>query len=219
MESKTIRGPKRQPVPSDVEEYLKESLVTLKFLSLRKRQALLSTRFNFNITVKRLWEFYRRLGVRYQAADCVLANASSAAYAQQRVQFARQLVSLLIMKRRIIFADETSTNMWAGASYIKKIWQFPSQPIQHKLSNQRLKSVTLIGAVSSFTKAPIIGIYNKTDTQSWKEFLVDLKAMLDKEHIRTKVFLVIDNHSCHHVRSLRRYYEPFHVLYLPPYSS
>ena len=73
--------------------------------------------------------------------------------------------------------------------------------------------------MSSFTKAPIIGIYDKTDTQSWKEFLVDLKAMLDKEHIRTKVFLVIDNHSCHHVRSLRRYYEPFHVLYLPPYSS
>ena len=82
MESKTRRGPKVQPVPSDIEEYLKESLVTLKFLSLRKRQAILSTRFNFNITVKRLWRFYRRLGVRYRAADCVLANASSAAYVE-----------------------------------------------------------------------------------------------------------------------------------------
>ena len=77
----------------------------------------------------------------------------------------------------------------------------------------------MIGAVTSFTKSPMIGIYNKTDTQSWKEFLVDLKAMLDKEHIRTKVWLVIDNHSAHHVRSLRRYYEPFYVAYMPPYSS
>ena len=37
MESKTRRGPKRQPVPSDVKEFLKGSLVTLKFLSLKKR--------------------------------------------------------------------------------------------------------------------------------------------------------------------------------------
>ena len=43
--------------------------------------------------------------------------------------------------------------------------------------------------------------------------------MLDEEHIKTKVWLVIDNLSVHHSKVLKAYYVPFHVLFLPPYTS
>ena len=43
--------------------------------------------------------------------------------------------------------------------------------------------------------------------------------MLDEEQIREKVWLVIDNLPVHYAHSLKRAYEPFHLLYLPPYSS
>ena len=49
--------------------------------------------------------------------------------------------------------------------------------------------------------------------------MIELKAVLDEEHIKTKVWLVIDNLSVHHSRALKRFYEPFHVLFLPPYTS
>ena len=49
--------------------------------------------------------------------------------------------------------------------------------------------------------------------------MYELKAMLDEEQIRDKVWLVIDNLSVHHANALKRAYEPFHVLFLPAYTS
>lgn len=43
--------------------------------------------------------------------------------------------------------------------------------------------------------------------------------MLDEEQIRDKVWLVIDNLSVHYAYALKRAYEPFHVLFLPAYTS
>ena len=43
--------------------------------------------------------------------------------------------------------------------------------------------------------------------------------MLDQNHIREKVYLVLDNHSVHHSLVMKEYYAPFHVMFLPSYSS
>ena len=49
--------------------------------------------------------------------------------------------------------------------------------------------------------------------------MYELKAVLDEEQIRDKVWLVIDNLSVHYANALKRAYEPFHVLFLPAYTS
>ena len=66
--------------------------------------------------------------------------------------------------------------------------------------------MTMIGAVSTFTKRPVLSVYGRTNIQTWKAFLIELKEILDEEHIKTKVWLVIDNLSVHHARVLRPFY-------------
>ena len=77
----------------------------------------------------------------------------------------------------------------------------------------------MIGAVTTFSNQPILSIYPRTNTNTWKSFLYELKAMLDQEQIREKVWLVIDNLSVHYAYALKKAYEPFHILFLPAYSS
>jgi transposase len=122
IKSTSKRGRAPQPLPPDVKEYLRTSLNDNKFLSLRQRVKIIEHELGFPITLKRLWSSYRRMDIKYRSADSVLANSDTPALRQERVRFARQLSSLMIQKRRIIFADESSTRIWAGKSYIKKTW-------------------------------------------------------------------------------------------------
>ena len=53
-------------------------------------------------------------------------------------------------KHKVIFADESSTNIWGGQAYMKKTWQFEDDPIQHRMHKGSKKNVTMIGACSNF---------------------------------------------------------------------
>ena len=77
----------------------------------------------------------------------------------------------------------------------------------------------MIGACSTFLPKLIIEIYPDQKIGSWQAFLQQLKSMIDDEKIRDKVYLVCDNMSSHRSEDAIPYYEPFHVLFLPPYSS
>ena len=79
IESTTKRGKSIQPLPPDVTEYLRTSLEDNKFLSLRQRVKIIENKFDFPITLKRLWASYRRLGVQYRAADSAMANSDTPA--------------------------------------------------------------------------------------------------------------------------------------------
>ena len=78
--------------------------------------------------------------------------------------------------------------------------------------------MTMIGAVTNFSKKPVLEIGPKSDIISWKNFMLSLKKLLDELQIKPKVYLIIDNLSAHHSRQMSRYYEPFKVVFLPAYS-
>ena len=79
INSNSKRGRTVQPLPPDVSEYLKTSLLDNKFLSLRQRVKIIEHELGFPITLRRLWSSYHRMGIKYRAADSVLANSHTLA--------------------------------------------------------------------------------------------------------------------------------------------
>ena len=95
IESSSKPGPHIQPLPPDVLEYLKASLNENKFLSLRQRVQIIKQQLNFPISLKRLWLSYKRLGIKYRAAESVMQHTQTPSLMNQRAKFYRKISSLL----------------------------------------------------------------------------------------------------------------------------
>ena len=156
----------------------------------------------------RLWKTYQRMGVKYCSTQkkLVQSEARQSALKIERKSFAKKLASLLYQRKPVIFADESSTRIWDGKDRLKKTWQLPEAPIPLRLNRSGLKSVQMIGACTNFSEKLLLSVYPSSDHLSWKQFLLDLKRLVDESHIRTKPVLVIDNLSVHKTKSVQKYY-------------
>ena len=66
LEVKKKTGTNIQPLPDDVKQYLKESLRENQFMSLRERMHIIHQKFDFPITLYRLWSNYHRMGISFR---------------------------------------------------------------------------------------------------------------------------------------------------------
>ena len=88
----------------------------------------------------------------------------------ERKKFTEQIVSLMIQGKHLIFADETSINLW-DRKRINKTWQKEDEPIHHVVNTKRLDNMTVYGAVSNKLPRLIFMTGTKTDAEQFKEFL------------------------------------------------
>ena len=82
---------------------------------------------------------------------------------RDRIEFSKKVVSLLLQGKHVIFADETSINLW-DKRRIDKTWQREGEPIHHVVNTKRLSNVTIYGACS--TKLPQLTFMVGTKTDS-----------------------------------------------------
>ena len=100
------------PIPSDVEDYLQNQLHDARFLSLRDRLKVIREKFNFPMSYKRLWNYFRLNQIRYTTPGCVYkaAKRGLAARTTERRLFAQQFMSLVLQKKKVYIIDETSVS-------------------------------------------------------------------------------------------------------------
>ena len=127
---KSTRQPR--PLPADVRQYLLDNLQQHRFLSLRRRCELLRLHCDFHILPKRLQRCYRRMGVVYGPCKTVMKAALRSLPSRQaeRLEFVEKVVSLLVQGKHVIFADETSVNLW-DRKRLRKTWQLEGEPVRH----------------------------------------------------------------------------------------
>ena len=136
---------------------------------------------------------------------------------QERQEFTKKVVSLLVQGKHVIFADETSINLW-DKKRIHKTWQLEGEPIRYTVNTKRLSNLTVYGAVSNQLPQLIFMLGTKTESAQWMEFLRLLRREVEQRQM-PKPYLVIDNHPAHKAHAVRELYDRFHVLFLPAYSS
>lgn len=120
--------------------------------------------------------------------------------------FAKQLVSLLVQGKSVIYCDESSWNLW-DKPRIRKTWQMAGQPIHRAVNTSRLNNVTIYGAVSNCLPELVFMQWNSSNTEGWGYFLRLLASKLQRQYRRNKPYLVIDNLSSHYAHAIRPLYE------------
>ena len=132
-----------------------------------------------------------------------------------RKQFAQKLIALLREGKEVIYADETSTNLWEKRL---RTWYSPDDPIAFQLPGNRGKSITVIGALSSVKTKPLYWtICSNTDTDSVIQFMIGLT----KRYRSRELVIVLDNHPAHRSNKFTAFAEKYRLtlLFLPPSSS
>ena len=136
-----------------------------------------------------------------------------------RLEFAKDLTAMLMLKKRIIYIDQSSWNLW-DKHQIAKTWQHHDNPIRHEINTTRLKNVTIYGACSNFLDQLVFELHPTTDKNALKHFLLTLQSKIEEKHLPTPITLVLDNHPSHYAHQVRPYYEnTFNLMFTPPYSS
>ena len=69
-------GRPRWPIPEDVQQFIKDSLVDQRFLPLRQRCEQIKRRFGLVFTKDRLWKTYRRMGITHGPCKTVMKAAT-----------------------------------------------------------------------------------------------------------------------------------------------
>ena len=88
------------------------------------------------------------------------------------------------------------------------------------VNKQKLQNLTVYGAIGKALRGPIFMLAKSTNHRALKIFARQLKCTLRNPYKQQKPWLVLDNHTSHHTKSVHKLLEDqFHVLYQPPYSS
>ena len=119
-------------------------------------------------------------------------------------------------RRKLIFIDETSTDMW---DIRQRIWQPKDSrlPLVIQKANTKENKVTIIGAISLEMKSVYHQITNTTNIETVSEFF---KKMSKKIDLLNKV-IVMDNHAAHRSNELSEFLisKGAIVEFLPPNCS
>ena len=184
------RGPKYKELPPDVRQYLLDSLHDLRFLTLQGRCDHIHRQFEYHISPSRLARNYRILGAKFQLCKTVMraSNNRAAWRHNERLEFTKKLVSLMVQGKHVIFADESSYNLWEQKR-IFKTWMLDQDPISRVVNTKRLKNVTIFGAVSNKLPKLIFMQGLKTDTQHWIKFLKLLIKEVQSKLISLQYYL------------------------------
>jgi hypothetical protein len=98
----------------------------------------------------------------------------------------------------------------------------PEEPVEMRFKTGRGKSVTITGGISTSWATPVFLISDKTNTESFLNFLKAVEAKIKglKEAPNDYV-LVLDNHSAHHAHKVRDYASMLglKLLFSPPTAS
>jgi transposase len=116
-------GRPRFILPEEVEQYIRASLYENRFTSLRYRCSKILQLFGYKIEARQLTRIYKRMGITYQRTKTVYKASLKRQDFRltERKLFARKLTSLMIQGKPIIFADESSYNLWTRPR-INKTW-------------------------------------------------------------------------------------------------
>ena len=183
------------PLPDDVAQYIRHSLIENRFLSLRERCSEIFKKFAFHMRPERLRKTYRRMDIRFSRTKTVYKKATKELVSRQRerVEFAKKLTSLLVQNKPVIFADESSWGSWDKPT-IKRTWQHSQEPIRHCLNTTRMGNVTMYGCVGNCLDQLYFELHKGTTSEGWKSFLIGMKGQLQARYQRDPVTLVVDNH-------------------------
>ena len=79
--------------------------------------------------------------------------------------------------------------------------------------------MTIYGGIANFTSDIIFHTDEQTNSDGWIEFVRKIKAYHDEHYIEGPIVLVLDNHRVHLAKAVRKAYQGFKLLFLPPYAS
>lgn len=194
----------------------------LRFLSIKRRAALLTKRFRIRILPKTLDRIYRRNKVSYRQAkkETRLSDERELQLMHERNQFAIRLKKLIEQGRGqdgLIYMDETTFQLWEKP---KKTWMSSDCQVIAQLNNRKLESVTLFGAIGPCLNEPVYMNASATNIQEFKRFIIQMAGQLKNPYSARKPYLVLDNHPAHHSKEvaelLNQYFKP---VFQPAYSS
>ena len=116
------RAPLR--IPQDVEDYLQNNLEEDRFLSLRQRTKIIKQKFDFPMYPMRLRDYFLRNNIEYKLCKTVPKAALMSKNARQKARrdFALQFLSLVLQKKKVWIADETSVRITVACSRAKCVF-------------------------------------------------------------------------------------------------
>ena len=113
-----------------------------------------------------------------------------------------------------MYIDEASFHLWLKKTHT---WTRADRPVRILLGQNRCNGVTVIGAISTSLDHPVFKLEKSTNSEAFKDFLVELRCALknvDRAH------LVLDNHPAHKTlvnKEMARQLN-FELMFMPPYT-
>lgn len=204
---------RRAMLSKDQQIELAAELTATPRLSIKEIISFVEGRFGILYTVSGLTDALHRLGFSYKKPKRIPAKAD----ADQQELFINNLEILRENKKDdelIYFADSSHPELNSMPQYG---W-FPKGEPQTLLTNSGRQRHNLIGAVDIDNLQSVVRSY---DTINAGSVLGLIKALEQKHHDISKIYLIVDNARYFHSVKVREYLEDnsqVKLIFLPPYS-
>jgi hypothetical protein len=162
-----------------------------------------------------VWRCYKEFGAKYVKPKIVYKSKMEreALICQQQQHFSQEIIRIIMHCKQveIVYVDETSFNLWQTPS---RVWLKPGMRVD--MPNQRGRSITMIGAVS--TQRGLFHAHTFAESNTTETFVKFLVTLRQKCEGRDCV-VVMDNLSVHKTVAVRELFNKrFTQMFLPPHS-
>lgn len=134
-------------------------------------------------------------GVKYRTGKAVYRSETqrSDEVLRNRKVFAKLIGNLIVLRRPLIYVDETTYNTWQMKA---KSWSSSESPNLHARNNKRWNT-TVYGAVGECLAYPVFMLGNTTNGEDFRRFVMQVKNALSSAYIGTKPIFLYDAAKAH----------------------
>ena len=152
---------------------------------------LIERDFHLKLSLKGLYNFYKRNKVKYLAVGYVYQQAL--ARAPDAVEnFAVELAKVIASGDPLVYFDEAAFQLWLRN---KRTWTPKTMPVKYPLNKNRGKGITVMGAISQHLGKPLWTLETSTNSVAFCSFLKKLRSRFPLK--QTRVRMVLDNARAH----------------------
>jgi hypothetical protein len=133
---------------------------------------ILHQQTGLKICDKTLATFYKVHGIRYRCVGYRYQQAAKISTPERIQKFTIELAKRIRDGEKLVYMDETATNMWIRKRYT---WSTKERPIKMSLNQDRGKGITVYGAIGECLQHGVFMLGRSTNRREFAEFLRQIR--------------------------------------------
>ena len=133
---------------------------------------ILHQQTGLKICDKTLAHFYKVNGIRYRCVGYRYQQAAKVSTPERIQQFTIELAKRIRDGEKLVYMDETATNMWIRKRYT---WSTKERPIKMCLNQDRGHGITVYGAIGECLQHAVFMLGKSTNRREFAEFLRQIR--------------------------------------------